>query len=217
LRPDDALPAFHGTIGTGFRQPALAENLFQLGNPNLRPERSKGWDVGARQSLWGGAIEVDATYYRNDFTDLIVFDFNTFSLQNVGRARSSGVELLMLCYLTPELWLDVTYTSDDPLNLDTGLPLLRRPRDKASIALTRALPDYGSSVTLQMLYVGDRLDTGNNVLDEYILLNLIANARLTDCLEGVVRLDNLTSEVYEEVRGFGVPGFAAYGGLTLMY
>ena len=86
-RIDPLGTAFHGSIGTGFRQPALAENLFAFGNPNLRPERSKGWDVGARQQIWGDAIYVDATYFRNDFVDLIIFDFNTFSLQNVGRAR----------------------------------------------------------------------------------------------------------------------------------
>jgi vitamin B12 transporter len=195
----------------------LAENLFQFGNPNLRPERSKGWDIGGRQQLWEGVVAVDATYYRNDFDDLIVFDFNTFSLQNVGRARSSGVELTMLCYLTEQLWVDVNYTSDKPLNLDTDTLLLRRPRDKAAVNLTQAFPDYGASVTLQMWFVGDRLDTNNQILDEYILLNLFANARLTDCLEAVVRFDNLTDQFYEEVRGFGTPGFAAYGGLTMTY
>jgi vitamin B12 transporter len=68
-----------------------------------------------------------------------------------------------------------------------------------------------------MLFVGDRLDTNNQILDEYILLNLIASAQLTDRLQAVARLDNLTDQFYEEVRGFGTPGFAAYGGLTLVY
>jgi vitamin B12 transporter len=216
-RLDDYGTAFHGTIGTGFRQPALAENLFQFGNPNLLPERSKGWDIGGRQTIWEGVAEFDATYYRNDFQDLIVFDFNTFSLQNVGRARSSGVELSLLCYITPDLWINANYTSDDPLNLDTGTLLLRRPRDKAAINLTQAFPDYGASVTLQMLYVGDRLDTNNQILDEYTLLNLMASAQLTERLQAVMRLDNLTDQFYEEVRGFGTPGFAAYGGLTMVY
>ncbi len=62
----------------------------------MRPERSKGWDVGGWQTIWEGVAEFNATYYRNDFSDLIVFDFNTFSLQDVGRARSSGVELPLL-------------------------------------------------------------------------------------------------------------------------
>jgi vitamin B12 transporter len=216
-RLDSLGTAFHATIGTGFRQPALAENLFQFGNPNLRPEHSKGWDIGGRQSIWENVIAVDATYYRNDFRDLIVFDFNTFSLQNVGRARSSGVELTMLCYITENLLANVAYTSDKPLNLDTGTLLLRRPRDKATVSLTQAFPEYAASVTLQMLFVGDRLDTGNNILSEYILLNLMANAQLTDRLQAVARLDNITDQFYEEARGFGTPGFAAYGGLTMVY
>ena len=70
-------------------------------------------------------------------------------------------------------------------------------------------PHGTQSVTLQMLYVGDRLDTNNQILDEYILLNLMANAQLTDRVEAVMRLENLTDQFYEEVRGFGTPGFAA--------
>ena len=33
--------AVHGSIGTGFRAPALAESLFSFGNPDLRPEEAK--------------------------------------------------------------------------------------------------------------------------------------------------------------------------------
>jgi vitamin B12 transporter len=44
----------HASIGTGFRAPSLAENLFAFGNPNLAPETSKGWDYGLEQSLWTG-------------------------------------------------------------------------------------------------------------------------------------------------------------------
>jgi len=52
---------------------------------------ANGWDVGARQQIWGDSLYFDATYYRNDFRDLIVFDFTRLSMENVGRARSSGV------------------------------------------------------------------------------------------------------------------------------
>jgi vitamin B12 transporter len=128
--------AIHSTIGTGFRQPALAENLFQFGNPNLRPETSKGWDAGFRQSIWDGVIVADATYYRNDFANLIIFDFNTFALENVGRSRSSGLELSILLKISPLWTLNTQYTLDDTLNLDTNAALLRRPRDKVSLTLT---------------------------------------------------------------------------------
>jgi vitamin B12 transporter len=200
--------------GTGFRQPALAENLFQFGNPNLRPETSKGWDAGYRQSLFDGDIQVDATYFRNDFANLIVFDFNTFALANVGQSRSSGLELSLLVYLTENLSVNTFYTFDNTLNLDTGTALLRRPRDKVSMSITQALPDWNTNLIFQMIYVGDRLDTNNFILSQYTLLNIAVNTQLTDTLSGILRLDNVTNTFYEEVRGFGTPGIGIYGGLN---
>lgn len=206
--------AIHSTIGTGFRQPALAENLFQFGNPNLRPETSKGWDAGWRQSIWDGVIMADATYYRNDFANLIIFDFNTFALENVGRARSSGVELSIQLQISPLWALNTQYTLDDTLNLDTNTALLRRPRDKVSMTLTRSVPDIKSTISLNMLYVSSALDTNNIVLDDYTLLRLAINRQLTNTLSGILRLDNITNTHYEQVRGYGTPGFAIYGGIN---
>jgi vitamin B12 transporter len=228
-RIDPTATALHGSLGTGFRQPSLAEqDPGQSGNPDLLPERSKGWDVGLRQSIWDGAIEVDATYFRNDFRDLIVFFDEDFDeppfgrLENVGIARSSGVELSLLVYLTQELWVTTYYTFDDTIDLDPtsfnfGNQLFRRPRDKVSLSLTREIPEYGANVTLQMLYVGDRIDSDTLPLDPYILLNLAANAQLTECVGAMLRLDNITNEHYEEVRGLGVLGFAVYGGINVVW
>jgi vitamin B12 transporter len=206
--------AIHSTIGTGFRQPALAENLFQFGNPNLRPETSKGWDAGWRQSLWDGMIVADATYYRNDFANLIQFDFNTFALENIGRSRASGVELSILLQISPLWTLNTQYTLDDTLNLDTNTALLRRPRDKVSMTLTRSVPDIKSTIALNMIYISSALDTNNFVLDDYTLLRLAVNRQLTNTLSGVLRLDNITNTHYEQVRGYGTPGFAIYGGIN---
>ena len=69
-----------GTIGTGFKAPSLYQ-LFApatlwgpIGNKNLKPEKSKGWDVGVEQSLFGGKVVLGATVFRNDFKDLIQFE-----------------------------------------------------------------------------------------------------------------------------------------------
>ena len=144
------------------------------------------------------------------------------NLQNVGIARSSGVELSLLMYLTEELWINTYYTYDDTLDQDPnsfnfGNQLFRRPRDKVSMSITQVFPDYGANLTLQMLYVGDRIDSDGLPLDPYITLNLAANAQLTDSLSAFLRFDNLTNQYYEEVRGFGSPLFGAYGGLNLVY
>lgn len=227
--------SLHGSIGTGFRQPSLAESLFAFGNPNLLPERSKGWDYGLRQEFYDGALWADATYFRNDFVDLITFNFATFQVQNVSRARSSGVELTGGWRPTDDWNLTASYTYDATINLSdpsvqqfyAGQPLLRRPRNKALLGATRLLPAYASSVTANLLVVGHRVDNGpadpitfqNTLvtLSPYVTLNLASQTQVTDNCLVQIRLDNVTNTPYQEVYGFGVPGFAAYGTASFTY
>lgn len=208
---------FHGSIGTGFRAPALAENLFAFGNPNLRPEQSKGWDVGATQRFFEDQFSIDATYFRNDFEDLIVFDFNTFSLENVGRARASGVELTGDWLVTEATTLYANYTYTDTKDLETGQQLLRRPRDKYSVGFDQYLWARTARLGGRVFFVGDRLDTGNNVLDQYTIVNVNGSYYFSPQAELFARIDNVFNEKYEEIRGFGVQGIAGYAGLNLLW
>lgn len=208
---------FHGSLGTGFRAPALAENLFAFGNPNLRPEESKGWDVGATQRFCDDRVSIDGTYFRNDFDNLIVFDFNSFALENVGRSRASGVEVTGDWKVTDATTLFANYTLTDTKDLDTGLALLRRPRDKASVGFDQYFWARTARIGGRMIYVGDRLDTGNTVLDQYTIVNLNGSYYFSPQTELFARLDNVFNEKYEEVRGFGVQGIAGYAGLNLLW
>lgn len=209
--------AFHGSIGTGFRAPALAENLFQFGNPNLRPERSKGWDVGVRQASFDDRVAIDCTYFRNDLTDLIIFDFTTYSLQNVGAARTTGVELTTQWQVSQATRLWANYTYLDATNLDTDTQLVRRPRSKVSLGLTRSLWRDCGTLNLDIVYTGPRLDTRNVVLGDYTLVNVSATYPVRDHWNLFVRGANLLDEKYEEVNGYGTTGIAAYGGLDFLW
>ena len=82
-----------GSVGTGFKAPTLSQ-LFQsfpasnfFANPNLRPEESLGYDAGIEQPL-GDRVLVGATYYANDFKNLITSNATFTSNENVGRAES---------------------------------------------------------------------------------------------------------------------------------
>src|SRR5204863_3457105 len=110
-----------------------------------------------------------------------------------------------------------SYTFDDTLNYDTGTQLVRRPRNKMLLAFTRLSQDERSSITLSTIYVGTRLDTNNHVLGQYTLLNLSRTYQATVGVQLFARLDNVTNTFYEEVRGFGTPGFGMYGGLNVTW
>ncbi len=217
IRVGDTGAAVHGSIGTGFRAPALAENLFAFGNPGLRPERSKGWDLGLRQEAWDGHLVLDCTYFRNDLIDLIVFDFDTFRLENVGQARTTGVELSAVWRTGNGHSIRAEYTYTDTTNLDTQRLLFRRPRNKASLQMGRRVLHDRGQLNLELLYVGNRLDSNLEVLSQYFLLNLTGTYTLNDHWALFVRGANLLDDRYEEVYGYGTEGVAAYGGLDFVW
>ena len=210
----------HGTLGRGFRAPTLVDrSLVFFGNPNLRPERSKGWDVGVRQALFGDSVLLDATYFRNDFTDLIAF--SGFALDNIGRARSSGVELTADILLTDSTSLYGSYTYTKTIDEATGLQLLRRPVNKATCGITQRFWCDQAQVNLFLRYVGPRFDFNDSfvrdTMDEYFLVNLSAQAQVSEYIELFGRIDNVLDDQYEEVFGFSTPEFSAYGGVNLMW
>jgi vitamin B12 transporter len=214
-RIDETGTAFRGTIGTGFRAPSLAENLFPFGNPNLLPERSKGWDVGATQQLVPDQLIVDVTYFRNDIQDLILFDLATFTLENIGQARTHGVEVTGRWHWSDDTLVTANYTRTDTLDLDTGSPLVRRPRDKGNVSIGHYFLDRRAYADLSAWIVGQRTDSrdGSVTLPGYAVINLAGYYNLTDRMQLFSRIDNLFNRQYEQITGYSTGGFLAVGGV----
>lgn len=206
----------HAALGTGFRAPALAENLFAFGNPDLAPEESRGWEVGLTRALRNNSLLVDATYFRNDFQNLIVWDpgAGLFGmLNNVGLARSCGVELTADWAISDQTSIRAMYTFTKAIDLDSGSQLARRPRNKVNLTLRHELEESDTTVGLRYLFVGSRLD-GINTLDPYTLIDVFADRQLDDHWSGFIRLENILDTDYEEVFGYGTRGFGVYAGLS---
>lgn len=216
----------HGSLGRGFRAPAISQRFGGVGNPNLRPEFSKGWDIGFEQPVWDGLITWDATYFRNDFSDLIVFVSGPFGpfgfgeLRNVQAARTSGVELSVGTQLTQRVYVSANYTYTDTLDLTNNSYLVRRPRNKVGITARCEVSDR-ATVNAYLLHVGNRPDFdafgGIISLEDYITLNLSGTYRLSDRWELFGRLDNLTDADYEEVFAFATAGVSGYAGLNFQW
>jgi vitamin B12 transporter len=219
FRLDETGTRIHGTIGTGFKAPSVAQSstFFFLGDPTLAPEFSKGWDVGIGQELFCGNVTLDFTYFRNNFRDLIVFDFPTFSLQNVGLAESSGVELTAYVQLTADSSLAASYTYTDTENLVTNSQLLRRPRNKGSLSLHHRFDDDRASLNAYLNYVGSRQDFGTvgvTTLADYVKFDLTGSYLINQNWELFARVDNVTDTDYEEAFAFSTPGISAYAGVN---
>lgn len=212
-----------GTYGTGFKAPTIYQLYSQYGDENLKPEKSTGWDVGVEQSLLGEKLTMGATYFRNELNQLIDFDSGTSKYKNVAKAETSGVELFMFVRPIDDLTIRVSYTYTDTKDKSTGEELLRRPRNKFGFDLNYRFLEKGN-VNLSVLYVGKRDDNDYStstvkrvVMDDYVLANLAASYQITKNFQIFGRIENLFDADYEEVKGFGMPGISAFGGLKISF
>jgi vitamin B12 transporter len=177
----------------------------------LQPERSAGWDAGFEQDLMQGRIVFGLTWFENAFRDLVDFDFAAGYI-NIGRARTKGLEASIRTRLGGAQ-LGASYTRLSARDTVAGTELLRRPRDKFSVDVsTRLAGRFGLTVTA--LYVGRRLDRDFSAypyqtvgLPGYVLVDAVLTAAVTSRLEIFTSLDNILGSRYEQVWGYGAPGF----------
>jgi vitamin B12 transporter len=181
----------HAAYGTGVKDPS-ATDLFAyatgqfVGNPDLRPERSKGWEAGAEQTLLGDRIKIGATYFDSRFKDEIdstfVFADGQFlqtTFNNTGSFRQRGVETyasaklgdfraaLSYTYLhAPQTIMALADAAPADGSFQSPVPIrtqaVRRPRDIASANLTWAPKALPVSATLTVRYDGKQTDYAFN-------------------------------------------------------
>ena len=214
------------TIGTGFKAPSLYY-LFDpsYGNPDLNPEKSIGWDAGIEQYLWDSKLIIGATYFENYFKDLFGFDEN-FRTININKAETRGVEFYFILNLLKEISTKGNFTYTDAQDksqssTDKDLPLLRRPKIKASYEVNYSFNDK-ANINGEIIYAGERDDKDFSQfpvqrvkLKGYSIVNLAASYKLFDFLQLYGRVENLFDTDYEEVLGYATPGLSGYAGIKI--
>lgn len=227
--------------GSGIKNPSQTE-LFGynasafpfVGNPNLKPERSEGWETGADFTFGEGRVHVGATYFDSTLHDEIYgvfgapialctrtgFPAPTSCSTTGNRATEStqkGLELFGDVKLTDAFSLDAAYTHLTAR--ENHVQAIRRPPTIASANLTWHAPQDRGSATLTVRYNGDMTDSDFSAfpartvsLKAYTIVNLSASLQATRKIELFGRIENLGNEDYQEVYGFNTPGRAAYVG-----
>ncbi|MCC0805712.1 TonB-dependent receptor [Methylobacterium sp. W2] len=214
-----------GSVGTGFKAPTLSQ-LFQsfpafnfFANPNLKPEESLGYDAGFEQPL-GERVLVGATYYANDFKNLINTNASFTSNENVGRAESYGAEAFVAVRFTDTFSGRVDYTNTVTKNEITNQELLRRPRHKGS-ATAQWTPIPGLIFSGTVIVLGHFVDGNRDFSLQrlknpgFTLVNLAVNYDVNETVSVFGRIDNLFDRRYENPTGFLGPGLAVYGGVRV--
>lgn len=166
--------------GEGIKEPTLVEAFSPspsfLGNPALRPERARSFDVGIEQLLWRERVRLEATYFENRFRDQIAFvgdpasfggpiklaDGRLVSFVNHDRARARGLELAADVRPVRRLSLGGHYTlldsklvaAADVIDFGTFPPRLA-PNPEIGLTLLRRPRHAGA---LNAAWIGERFD-----------------------------------------------------------
>jgi len=221
----------HGSYGKGITDPTFFELFGRtsdfVGNPDLKPEESIGWDVGVEQKLFNNRLILNVTYFQADLKDKIRgSSFGNFtSVENLpGTSERQGVEITASAQLTPDLFLKGSYTYTDATEPD-GREEVRRPPHAASLGVIYSFADGRGKLNADVIYNGRMKDLDFSppfpappnvvTLDDYLLVNLAGSYKLDDNIELFGRAENLLDTDYEEVFGYSTAPITAYGGIRV--
>jgi outer membrane cobalamin receptor len=213
----------------GFRAPNFVELYYPAGpwgpgysgNPNLKPETSRQYEVGINRHLKND--DIDLAFFTTDVSNLIKATSAT-PYENVGRARQRGAELNWRHRFTGNTSLNFAYTYTQAINRTTGERLLAQPYNKAALTASTRMNTWEIGLTGR--WVDDRNDlffdpatyTSTTVkLPDYLVFDLILTRMTTSPVLPYITIRNLLDRDYEEVYGFPTEGFTIESGVRVAW
>lgn len=195
-------------FGNAFKAPTFNELYypdtgFGGGNPNLKPEEARTYEIGLAGDHERLKWELRA--YHTDAEQLIV----GWPPVNAEKARIEGIE----AQIGADLWgwhNQLSLNLLDPKDLQTGKRLIRRTDRSLTYDLSRSLA--GFDLGLRVLAQGDRPDTDFSTfpstrvnLNGFVTVDLRASYAINKNWSLDAKLNNLLDESYQTVYGYYTP------------
>lgn len=235
-----------GAGGKGIKAPTFTENFYETstlqGNPDLDPEKVISWEAGFDQTIQDGLIKIGATYFSQQFEDLIGFTGDAkpdSAWKNIQKAESRGVEAEL--QINPGYGLSIggnfTYletkvTGDgniDSASFERGKKLLRRPMHTWS-GYTNWNGE-GLNLNARGTYVGERDDIKWNPdysskrvktpcyfkLDLAVSYDIPVNWQSLEKVKVFAKAENVLNRKYEETYGYSTARFSFLSGVSFHF
>lgn len=212
-------------LARGFRAPALDERFGDYpseygdfaGNPDLGPEKSWSYELGA-DYRWGGGV-LSATLYQIEIDNLIKYKWDPVlsTLENVaGVSISKGVELAADLPVGDRVSFGVNYSYTDTRDAQ-GARLMRVPQHLLNMSLSAEVTDQ-MSMGLGVKRIAGLLDRDGEwdvvSMPDYTLWDARLEYAISDSLDAYLRLENLTNKHYAPAYGYSAPERSAYLGIV---
>jgi vitamin B12 transporter len=215
------------SYGEGVEEPTILESFdtdpCSLGNPNLRPQRSRTVNVGVDQYVADDRVRISATYFTDRFRDLITFvvvpqagcPFGDTEILNTDLSRARGVNFSSGIRVLHWLSLNGNYSFDDTRVLQSssasagvqvpGDHLLRRPVNSGNVWLNANYRGFNLNVNAYLS--GARVDSDFDGLGltrnpGYSRFDVASSYNLGRGVSLYARATNLLDKPYQEALGF---------------
>ncbi|MCD4812446.1 TonB-dependent receptor [bacterium] len=221
------------SAGTAFRAPSLVKLYaedWRMGpflvkaNPDLKPEKSIGYQVGAEYNL-STLLLTKLSYFRNDIEDLINAEYVRrgrppwdMNWVNVDAVMTQGMEFSVAGQPLDDLNFRLGYTYLQTEDKETGKELTCKPQHKLDFSASYRIPFIDVLLVAEAEYVGERFEDAENEdqLDAYTLFNLALSRNILDYVDIFVRADNLSGEknITDE---YDIDGTSVLAGLKVKF
>ncbi len=192
------------SYGTAFVSPSfnflysLADSTA-LGNPNLKPEKSKNIEGSVRYKDDSGSVSL--TMFQNKIDDFIIYSNPNFTpglrntTQNLNKAEIQGLTISGDQFLG-HFQIKGSLTSQSAKNEDTDKYLPRRASLIGNINLNYYVGNW--NIGIEETFSGKRFDDKENMvnLSGYALTNIVTDYKVSDKLKLNLRLNNVFDKDY---------------------
>jgi vitamin B12 transporter len=217
--------------GQGIKEPRFDQTFGTdpcfPGNPNLKPEASKGWGTGFEQNLASDRIKLSADYFYTRFYDVVSFAYNPppnpafcGTYFNTDLAIARGVNIVGEARLLKWLRVIGNYTYDDTRVLKSENPffdpsqipgnhLLRRPVNSGSVILNV----FYARINWNFIGYFSGVRTDSNFVNPtqinnpgYARFDIAASYNVTRGFALTARATNLFDKQYQDALGYPALG-----------
>jgi vitamin B12 transporter len=221
------------SYGQGIEEPTVFESFSadpcNPGNLSLRPQRSRTFNAGVDQYLDSDRYRVSATFFTNQFRDLIAqqagppnqicFSGNEMLFFNTDLSRARGVNWSATAHIRRWLSLTSNYSFDDTRVLRTvatapaieqpGHHLLRRPVNSGNLWLNAGYRRFNCN--LAGYFTGARTDSDFDGLGlirnpGYARFDVATSYLIARGVSFYARVSNLFDKQYQDAIGFPALG-----------
>jgi vitamin B12 transporter len=220
------------SYGTAFKAPDLYDTFstspLALGNRNLRPERSQGYDVGFDQYLWDGSVTFSASFFQNFIHDVIAFVPTspvTGFYQNQNSGGTHGIETEIRINPTKNwqtraafTWTESYFTAAGVTQRNPDIPRYFLSLDTNYKFFNTLTLGFGALYSGQQVAEDISFFPAKYVrLNDYWVLRTYVRWQVNDHLAFTFRAENLSDQHYYTTIGYPALRAAVFGGAEVHF